>query len=500
MTGLYTTIMLDKSLAICLSVFAAYTLHRIWVAKRRPPPPGPKGWPVIGNLFDLPKEKEWVTWAKWGDQYGNVTSVNVLGTTLVILNDFASAQELLDKRSAIYSERPSFPMVELCGWGNAILLLPYGPLLRSHRKLVHKVMGSSQMPQLYPIQEQETSKFVKRLMETPEKLFVHIHDNIASIILRTTYGYNIVPEDPLVAKVEEAVAAFAHASSPAFLVNTFPILRHVPDWMPGASFKQTAHLLSQSVDYIATWPLNWVKEHIANGNAPTSYVSTHISAGEDEDVIKWSAASLYTAGSDTTVISIEAFFKAMMLHPEVQAKAQAELDALGQLPTLANRDQGRLPYIEAILWEVLRWHVVFPCGVPHVAKEDDVYGPDGYFIPKGAVVLQNLWQMCHDPAVYANPAVFCPERFLGGEGESEPDPREVVFGFGRRVCVGRYMSEASIFLTIAMTLAIFDIRKCDPDEVVEVEQMPGTLSRTPPFKCDIKPRSERAIALLNALD
>jgi cytochrome P450 len=81
----------------------------------------------------------------------------------------------------------------------------------------------------------------------------------------------------------------------------------------------------------------------------------------------------------------------MALHPEVQSKAQAEIDAIvgpeNRLPTISDRD--RLPYVCAVLKEVLRVGAIAPLGMPHLLREDDVY--DGYFMPKGSVVIANFW-------------------------------------------------------------------------------------------------------------
>ena len=80
----------------------------------------------------------------------------------------------------------------------------------------------------------------------------------------------------------------------------------------------------------------------------------------------------------------------MSLFPDVQRKAQEEIDrVLGSpvLPTAA--DKPRLPYVEALVKETLRWHVIAPIGVPHRTDEDDLVG--GYLIPKNATLLPNIW-------------------------------------------------------------------------------------------------------------
>ncbi|KAH9916829.1 cytochrome P450, partial [Amylocystis lapponica] len=137
-------------------------------------------------------------------------------------------------------------------------------------------------------------------------------------------------------------------------------------------------------------------------------------------------------------------------------------------PTLDDRD--RLPYVRALWVEVLRWNPVVPLGAPHRLMEDDIY--EGYFLPKGSIVIANIWKFLHDPEQYADPPPleFKPERFLPSNGkEAECDPREVIFGFGRRVCPGShciYLADASVFLSCAMSLAVLNISKVVENGVV----------------------------------
>lgn len=148
-----------------------------------------------------------------------------------------------------------------------------------------------------------------------------------------------------------------------------------------------------------------------------------------------------------------AFFLAIALYPEVQKKAQKELDAVvgtERLPDFSDRPS--LPYVNAIIKELLRWHPVTPLGVPHQIVADDEY--NGHLLPGGATVFVNIWcvrgssaktsrcmvstfhrGILHDPEVYAQPDDFIPERFLDSAGNLDVggrDPSDVAFGFGRR--------------------------------------------------------------------
>lgn len=95
-------------------------------------------------------------------------------------------------------------------------------------------------------------------------------------------------------------------------------------------------------------------------------------------------------GADTSVTAVKTFIAVLLLHPDIQAKAQAEIDAVigpNRLPDF--EDKPKLPYLNAMLKETLRWEPVTPMGMPHMSTEDDIY--QGYFIPKGSIVTGNTW-------------------------------------------------------------------------------------------------------------
>ncbi|KAG2739378.1 cytochrome P450 [Suillus brevipes Sb2] len=169
-------------------------------------------------------------------------------------------------------------------------------------------------------------------------------------------------------------------------------------------------------------------------------------------------------------------FLAITAFPDLQKKAQAEIDAVvgpDRPPSFADRNS--LPYIEALVKEVLRWNVISPTGFPHRVTEDDVH--DGYYIPKGSMVLSNIWSMLNDQRTYAKPSQFNPERFLANDGkEPEIDPRTIGFGFGRRICPGLHLADASIWISAAMSLAVFDISKIVEDGIEITPEFEPSLS------------------------
>jgi len=114
-------------------------------------------------------------------------------------------------------------------------------------------------------------------------------------------------------------------------------------------------------------------------------------------------------------------------------KAQEELDRVvgkEQLPGFSDKDN--LPYVDALVKELLRWSPPAPISVPRRVTRDDVYR--GLFIPAGATVIENIWAVFRDPEIYPDPEAFNPDRFLK-DGEINPlifNPEDRVFGSGRR--------------------------------------------------------------------
>ncbi|KAL5501294.1 hypothetical protein ACEPAH_8554 [Sanghuangporus vaninii] len=501
---------------LVLGGLGLYIVKTLLTPKKTPAPlpPGPKPKPIVGNVADLPPagEQEWVHWLKHKELYGPISSITVLGQTMIILNDSRHAFEIMEKRSALHSSRPRMIFGgEMVGWDNFLSSQAYSDRFRAYRKSVHGLLGSKwAVARFYPLQNVEVRRFLLRVLNKPEDLLHHIRTEAGAIILKIAYGYTIEPlkSDPLVDLADEALIQFSLSTSPgAWLVDVMPFLRYLPDWVPGTGFKRTAARWRKTVTELIEKPYEFVKQQMTKGTNEASYLSKLLEKGnlspEEDFVAKMTAASLYSGGADTTVSTMACFFLAMSLFPEVQRKAQEEIDRVigsDRLPTFEDREN--LPYIDAVVKEALRWHPVAPMGVPHMTTEDDIY--EGYFIPKGALIMPNIWGFTHDPTVFHDPMTFKPERFLGVDGRApEPDTHTLSFGFGRRICPGRELADSSVYLSIAQALAVFNIGKIvENGKVIEpiVQFQPGIISHPVPYKISIKPRSAKHEALIRSIE
>jgi cytochrome P450 len=330
----------------------------------------------------------------------------------------------------------------------------------------------------------------------------------AEIILDIVYNYTIEPhsKDPLVAKVNEALEQFSVAAiAGRWAVDMLPVLEYLPEWLPGSGFKETARQYKQTLMEVVNVPYNFAKDRMSSGEDKTSFVAKSIEQArkennfdsEAEHLIKWSATSMYAGGADTSVSTMVAFFLAMSMFPDVQRKAQEEIDRVvgtSRLPTAGDREN--LPYINAVVEEAQRWHPIAPLGLPHVVDEEDSI--DGFRLPKGAMILPSIWWFTRDPETYHDPEEFKPERFLAPY--NEPSASNVIFGFGRRICPGKALADASLYLTFAQSLAAFKIEKAVDDDGLVVEPKhtfgPGIVAHPGAFDIRIEPRSSQSADLV----
>ncbi|KAJ7690140.1 cytochrome P450 [Mycena rosella] len=478
-----------------------------------PLPPGPRKLPLVGNLFSMPVHSEWTTYWKWSKEYNSdIIHLNAMGTSVVVLSSVEAAEDLLEKRSAIYSDRPRGHMLELIGGTFMFALQRYGDTWRTHRRHFHHELNAVASRRFQSLELQQAHDLLRRILDNPDAYDEHYDYVFGGIMMTMAYGLDILPQDdPYISAAHVALRVMSGAAVPGrFLIDVIPALKYVPFWFPGASFKRKAVGWKKLVQKMVDLPFAASKDAMAKGIERPSFTASRLmSLAEEKDEasqeldIKHVAATMYGTGTDTTRGTLVIFLRAMMENPTAQRMAQQEIDSIirpGHLPGFEDQDQ--LPYITALVKETMRWWPVAPMSVPHAVTEEDIYR--GYRIPAGSVVMVNAWALLHDETAYPDPHAFKPERFLL-DGKLNPavrDPLDIIFGFGRRSCPGRYLGWDSVWIMIASMLAVFDVTKTIGKDGKPIEAPPGFVSElvvTPvPFKCSIKPRSRAAAELVRS--
>ncbi|KZT03202.1 cytochrome P450 [Laetiporus sulphureus 93-53] len=533
--------------SICLAIFLCFTFVYVVVTvanKRKRSlrmPPGPARLPLLGNAHRVPSQYQYYTFTTWARKYGEIVYARFFHQNVVILNTLRVAQELMEKRGTIYSDRPRFVILaELVRiFHPNYSLMPYGDEWRRQRKWAQTtVQARSTLESYRPLQQREVRSMLSDLIQAPENFAEHISKHVdlyvASVLMEILYGITATSSDGTFIRMshETISGTLDLGGAGSSLADLFPILQYIPSGMPGAGFKRKALKLRRAAEEVVNLPFERVKTAMSSGTAKTSFVrrileetSELATNVEDERRIKASAALMY---------------EAMVLYPDVYRKAQIEMDAVVGRSRLPNLDDRLvLPYLECVLKEVYRYVLAptrFPSpefilnadglapglsisqnigqpvqildhetsGLPHAVLKGDQYR--NYLIPGKSIVIANIWAMSRDPEIYTEADAFDNDRFHPSLPDTDDltDPRKYIFGFGRRICPGRFLADSSCWLVAAAMVAAMDISKdrtSSGDEIDPMESFsPATVRRPNPFVCNIRLRSEKVAQLLSQRD
>ncbi|KAG2062784.1 cytochrome P450, partial [Suillus decipiens] len=500
----------DGPLAVLAGIplsFVVVTAISRFIKKRQnnpPLPPGPVPLPLLGSILSVDAHEPWLTYTKWGAVYGDLVFVRILNEEIVVINSQHIAEDLLDKRSRIYSDRPYLATLEPFGLSISFAFLGYGDEWRRCRRLFHQTFRSESAVKFRPMQITRAREMVANLVDDPQHYHSHFETFSLSVVMSAVYNYDIrARDDPMVQIVVRAVDPGRAVLTPerALLLKTFPFLLKLPDWCWGSSIKRDARASTERVNEMAEVPFRYVQQHMADSSfvAQSSMVAENLRRMEmQEEASKAVLENALKKAATSAIGALMVFALAMVLYPDVQKRAQAEIDSVvgrDRLPTF--EDRASLPYIDAVMRETFRWQPVAPLGVSHATSSDDVY--DGYFIPKGLLLLA----ITRDEKRYPDASRFIPERFIDVDGAlTSDDPAQYVFGIGRRICPGRYTADASTWSAIVTMLAALDISSAKDGEGKVISFTPtlitGIACYPAVFPCSILARSHIHSDLVNS--
>lgn len=433
-----------------------------------------------------------LVFAEWAKRFGSVFEVKLFNEKIIVLNDYNSIHQALVQSGTDFAGRPKMHRTDQkARCKKSIVWQTYNPKLILLRKEVLKSlkMYGPGLRTLQDICEPDLLALVDRIQEMDGKLFDPsrvLFDSICNImlffLLRLRFEYN----GPEIETIREMSNLFneTYGSGDGKRLDIIP-------WLRFGQNKETRRL-ERALDMRDRL---WTSLIEQNGTFTEESVVGHLQSLKkdnsdiDDDTIKECFTNLVLAGVDTTATALTCLVLVLLHNQDIQKKIQEETDRVfpdGAFPALSGRQQ--TPFTEAAILELLRFISHVPLAVPHSTTENSKLC--GYDIDANSTVYINLWALHHDENIWSNPWKFDPSRFLDDDGRihSPQHPnrkRLLVFGAGRRVCLGEAFARNRLYLFVTMLLQHFTFVPDSTEQLPEVDPRSydlGLVLHPKPFK------------------
>ncbi|KAF9269293.1 cytochrome P450 [Marasmius fiardii PR-910] len=504
---------LKTSLVLLLCALLALCVSKIRKIGTREPylPPGPPTTWLLGNVSAFPTVWPWFKFTRWAEEYGDIYSLKIGSSTVIVITGAEVVRELMDKRSAATAGRPKSWMIDTVTDGLHIALGRYSDGWQILRKTVQVIFSPKAVQSQLPIQRAEATQLLYDFLKTPEGFCEHLRRYTNSVIMSIVYGKRCPRYESYETKAfYESQRIWNIALDPGAHppLDVFPILNYIPEkWAP---WKRIAREVRRQQRDLYFTVLDECEKRIMKGVENGCYMEEVLARQEEfqltREMIGYLGGVLLEGGSETTATILHTLCLFLTAYPSVQQKAQKEIDAAvghERLPSL--EDFSNLPYIQAVMKEVHRLRPAAPILIPHSSLTTEEYR--GYVIPEGTTIFVNMWGIFHSPEYFEDPEVFSPDRFLLNEQGTKPGVditnfrSNLVFGCGRRICPGMNLANNSLMLNTMNLIWAFNFTPLrnpeGKDLPVNVNDFERGLVYVPkPFPCQITPRNDHVVEII----
>ncbi|KAJ0987500.1 hypothetical protein J5N97_005856 [Dioscorea zingiberensis] len=480
-------------LAIILATIVAITIKSISGKPRRKLnlPPGPKPWPVIGNLNLIGKLPH-RSLHELSQKYGPLMQLKFGSCPVVVGSSVEMAKAVLKTQDVTFASRPKTAAGKYTTYNYSdITWSPYGPYWRQARKMcLMELFSTKRLDSLEYIRKEELNYLLHGLYKSSGTC-VTLKDHLSTLSL------NVISRMVLGKKYSDAESENSIVSPDEFkkmldelflLSGVLNIGDSIPwiDFLDLQGYIKRMKKLSKKFDRFLEHVLDEHNERmVAEGEefVAKDMVDVLLQLAGDpsleiklsRDGVKAFTQDLIAGGTESSAVTVEWAMSELLKRPEIFEKATEELDrVIGKNRWVEEKEVQQLPYINAIVKETMRMHPVAPMLVPRFSRED--CNINGYDIPEGTRVLVNVWTIGRDPTIWDSPDEFRPERFIGKDIDVKGNHFELLpFGAGRRMCPGYSLGLKVIQVSLANLLHGFSWRLPDglKPEDLDMEEIFG---------------------------
>lgn len=406
-----------------LTSITIYTVYCRWRfnAKYKLPPTLPGALPIIGNTHQIPPINQGLWGQRMARQHGEMFTAYIGGSTWVFLNSSRVVNDLLEKRSAIYSSRQHMPFASgLLSSDSRMVLMPYGERWRLLRRILHQVLNKQQMPTFAPFQDVESRHLLWDYLTHGEVWYSATQRFANSVIMSVVFGKRMQLEDPDVKELFDTSNELILALQPgANLVDAMPVLEKILP-KPLQWWRKRGERLHAKTVNVYKRQVQDLERRMREGTARDCFAVRFLKDPSTKDYgstqTYFALGSLMEAGSDTSRMSISQVMAAAATDKRWVVTAREALDRVCgsgdakdmRLPGFEDREE--LKYITAATKEAFRWRPFAEIGLPTMLIQDDEY--EGYKFPKGTNFTWNSFAIALDEREYEQPERFWPERFM----------------------------------------------------------------------------------------
>ncbi|GAA0184579.1 hypothetical protein LIER_31867 [Lithospermum erythrorhizon] len=461
---------------LAIGLFAVIWI--LWVLfiksnKSQPPlPPGPKGLPLVGNLLSLDPELH-VYFAQLSQSYGPILTLRLGGKLGIVISSPAIAREVLKDQDTIFANR-DVPVAgkEATYGGTDIVWTPYGPEWQMLRKVcVREMLCNTSLDSVSDLRRKEVRQTIKYFYSqagSPVNIGEQMFLTVLNVITNMLWGGTMKGEERsnLGAEFREVVAEMTALLGFPNLSDFYPSLAMFDLQGVKKKMKKLVHRFDVIFETMIEQRLKMdgVDGKGNDGKESIDFLQFLLKLKDQQDAkipltmihVKALLMDMVVGGTDTTSNSMEFVMAEMMNKPDILRKVQFELETVvGKANIVEEFHIHKLPYLYAVMKEILRLHPVLPLLVPHCPSETTTVA--GYTIPKGARIFFNVWAIHRDPTIWENPLEFDPDRFLNSKCDySGNDFAYFPFGSGRRICAGTAMAERMFMFSVASLIHSFE--------------------------------------------
>uniref|UniRef100_H3DJA0 Cytochrome P450 1A1 n=1 Tax=Tetraodon nigroviridis TaxID=99883 RepID=H3DJA0_TETNG len=449
---------------VAFFVFLFCLEARLWAKNLKRRLPGPFAWPVVGNAMQLGQMPH-ITFSKLAKKYGNVYQIRLGCSDIVVLNGDRVIRQALIQHSTEFAGRPNFVSFQTVSGGKGMTFSSYSKRWKMHRKIAQSTIRafSSANSQTKENFEQQIAAEATELVEVFLKLSArgqHFNPEheltvaAANVICALCFGKRYGHDDAEFRELLHRVNMFGQTVGAGSLVDVMPWLQSFPNPVRSMfkSFKTPQQFVQLKLkEHRETFDPKVTRDM---SDAIISVLDRSASEyGLTKDNAEGTVSDLIGAGLDTVSTALHWMLLLLVKHPQLQHKLQQLIDQVvgrNRLPSVGDRSS--LAYLDAFIYETMRFTSFVPVTIPHSTTSDVTI--EGLRIPKDTVVFINQWSVNHDSLMWTDPHVFDPSRFLDEQGSLNRDlaSNVMIFSAGKRRCIGTQIAKAEIFLFLAILL------------------------------------------------